>query len=248
MPKAFYSYPDALVFKGIYEILSKIVDEVNIEVKEDAIVIRATDPAQIAYIEVEIPSHAFTQFNVEEPGDYGLVVSTINKVLKSAKRGFRLDTSVEGDEVYFTIIGAIKKTFIFRAIAVPKPELNVESLAFTAKSTFLVEAMKNALKDIELVSDKVIIEQDNSEVLRLKGAGETKYTLSISRSSGAVIDMSGEGKVVSSYNVDYLVNILPLLKVSDTMTLEFIDNGPLKATIDIPTGGRVIFLLAPYVG
>jgi len=248
MPKAFYSYPDALVFRGIYEVLSKIVDEVNIDIKDDGIVIRATDPAQVAYIEVEIPSHAFTQFSVEEAGDYGLVVSTINKALKSAKRGFRLDTKVEGDEVQFIIVGAIKKTFLFRAIAVPKPELNLEALSFTAKSTILVEAMKNALKDIELISDKVIIEQENSEVLRLKGAGETKYALTISRSSGAVIDMSGEGKIVSSYNVDYLVNILPLLKVSDTMTLEFIENGPLKATIDIPTGGRVTFLLAPYVG
>lgn len=247
MPKASFSYPDALVFKGMFEVLSKIVDEANIEITGEEMVMRATDPAQIAYIQIEVPSMAFTQFDVEEPGDFGLIVSTVNKVLKTAKRGYRLDLSVIYDEVKLQIVGALRKTYTFRAISVPKPELNVESLSFQAKATVLVEAVKNALKDIELVSDRVMLEQEGSEALRMRGGGETKYTLTMNRSSGAVIDISGNGKVVSSYNIDYLVNVLPLLKVSDTMTIEFMENGPLKMYIEIPTGGRVTFLLAPYL-
>lgn len=248
MPFANYSYPDALVFREIFEVLSKIVDEVNVEVTHDGIIIRATDPAQIAYIQVELPSIVFSQYKVDEPGDFGLIVSIVNRAIKSVKRGQRLDTFIRGDEIELTVMGAVKKTFIFKSITVPKPELNLESLVFKAKIVVLVETIKNALKDIELVSDKVVMEQENGETFSLRGAGETKYGLTIPRSSGAVIEMEGDSKISSSYNVDYLVNVLPLLRVSDTMTLEFIDNGPLKITIDIPTGGKVTYLLAPYIG
>jgi len=248
MVSAKVSHPDALVFKSIFEVLSKLVDEANIEVNSSEMVIRASDPAQVAYIEIVHPATAFSTYEVEDSGDFGVIVSTVNKIMKAAKRGHRLDINVSGDEVELTIVGPLKKTYRVRAVAVPKPELSVESLTFDAKATVLVEALRNALKDIELVSDKVYVEQEGGEILRLRGGGETKYTLSLSRSSGAVIDMVGGEKSVSSYNVDYLTNLMPLLKVGDTVTLEFINNGPLKATLEMPIGGRVTFLLAPYLG
>lgn len=247
MTNAFYSYPDALVYKGIYEVLSKIVDEINTEVNRNGIIMRAMDPAQIAYIYINVPKSAFVTLNVEEEGEYGLIVSIVNKALKSVKRGYRIDVRVIGDEVEKTIFGGVKKTYVFRSIMVPKPEYSPEELELENRITVLVDPIKEAIRDIELVSDRAILEIEG-EVLKIRGGGETKYTLSLNRSSGAVIDMIGEPRAASSFNVDYLISILPLLKLTDTVTLEFKDQGPLRVTFDIPTGGSVIYLLAPYLG
>lgn len=248
MVRARFSYPDAMTIRVIFETLAKVADETSIEVMGDGLVIRVMDPAQVAYAQVELPSTVFIEFMVEEPGDFGLLLTPVNRVLRSARRGYRLDAIVDGDEVRLAIVGGPRRTFVFRAMAVPKPEVTVEPLPFESKATVLVEPFKNALKDLEMVATKVVIQQNDAEALVIQGAGESKYTLNLSRSSGAVLDMVGEGRISSSFNIDYLVNMLPLLRVADTVTIELMNSGPLKLTVDIPTGGRVVVLLAPYIG
>ena len=240
------AYPDASVFKSLIEMLSKMLDEAALTFSEDGMKIRAMDPANIALVDVYYPKEAFTEYEIEEEGECGINLAVALKLLKRVKRGERLEIKVEDENVELSVIGVVKRSYTIKNLEVAKPEIPEASLTLKSKVTLLVDPLKQALKDLEIVGDQVVLELNNEEkTLIVYSPSETKYAMKITSSSGAVIDIASEEDSKSTYSVDYLLNVISLAKVADTVTLEFSSKMPLRMRFALIGEGRVEYLLAP---
>jgi proliferating cell nuclear antigen len=239
------SYPDANVFRSIFDVLGKIIDEAKLNFTEEGMRVRAMDPANVALIDIKFPRESFTEYEIEGEATVGLNLSIVLKLLKRAKRGDRLDIEADGERVKISIIGVIKREFELRNLEVITPEIPEASLELDIKLSLLVDPLRQALKDLELVGETVTLTYDGEEKVILSGKSETRYTMELTKESGALIDLEAKNKGEATYSVDYLLNVLSLVKVADTVRLEFSNQMPLRLEFDLPAGGSVTYLLAP---
>ncbi len=239
------SYPDANVFRNLFEVLGKMIDEVKISFSGEGLRIRAMDPANVALIDVRFPREAFTEFEVEDPGEAGINLSLALKLLKRAKRGDKLDLHVDDENVRMVITGVVKREFVLRNIEVISPEIPEATLSLETKIVLLVDPLRQALKDLELVGETATFLYDGEEKLVITARSQTTYKMELTKESGAVIDIESGGRSEASYSVDYLLNVLSLVKVADTVRLEFSTQMPMRMEFTLPGGGTVEYLLAP---
>ncbi len=240
------AYPDVNVFKNLFDVLSKTVDEVCLVFTAEGMRVKAMDPANVALLDVLFPRDAFVEYEVEGEARIGLNLNVIMKLLKRGKRGDRIDIKADDESVEITITGVVKRTYKLRNLEVATPEIPEAQLIFDTAVTILVDPLKEALRDIEIVGTQAIFEyKEDEEALIISSPGETKYTMKLSRASGAVIDIESSKPSKSVYSVDYLLNTLSLVKVADTVKIEFSTQMPLRLRFDLPAGGTAVYLLAP---
>lgn len=245
MPKVKISFPDASVFKGMFDTISKLIDEVKIVFEPDFMQIRAMDTASVAMVDVRFPKEAFTEYQVEEATSVGVNLSTLVKALKKAKRGDKFELETDDEQVVIRLIGTAKKEFRFRNMEVPVSEIPEAKLEFDVKLTLLTEPLKQALKDAQLISESVTLYFDGEERLVISATGETKYEMTLTKASGSVVEAEAKKEAKSTYNIEYLINILSLTKLTDSVKVEFSSNMPIKIGFDLTGGGTLVYLLAP---
>ena len=240
------AYSDASVFKSLIEMLSKMLDEIVLTFREDGIRIRAMDPANIALVDVYYPKEAFTEYELEEESECGVNLAVVSRLLKRVKRGERLEIKVEDESVELSVTGIVKRSYVVKNFEVVKPEIPEAILTFKSKVTLLADPLKQALKDLEIIGDQVVLELNSKEkMLLVYSPSETRYVMKITSSSGAVIDIISEEDSKSTYSVDYMLNVISLTNVADTVTLEFSSEMPLRLQFTLIGEGRVEYLLAP---
>jgi len=78
---------DASLLKTIAHTLSTIVDECRLEFHMDKLVIKATDPAHVAMITLELDSKLFHEYAImdNQPGDVGIDIDKLKNVVREAE-------------------------------------------------------------------------------------------------------------------------------------------------------------------
>jgi len=244
--KARISYPDARSFQNLLDALAKIVDEVSMKITRDGVRIVALDPAHVALIDVNLPPDTFLEYDVpDEEVRAGVNLSTVLKIVKRGKKGDKLEIVVEEDKVRWSIEGATIKRYTLLNLDVPEPEVPEASLEFNARISMIVDPLRNALRDAEVVGDTVEFEAPDDTVFIIRGVGAARTETKIPSDSPAVVEYEVKEASKSQYSIDYLKNILSLTKVADTVVLEFSSDMPLRLQFKLPAGGEVTYLLAP---
>ncbi len=244
MAKAHVAYPDAKSFSTMIESLAKIVDEIAINVNSERLAIRAIDPAQVALIEVHLPSEAFLEFEVEEEVTGGVNIANALKLIKRSKKGDKLEIDIDEEYVIFKIMGATLKRFKFRNLAVSPPEIPELGLEFNVHAVILSDVLKHALKDAETVGDTAEFDA-REDMLIIRGKGASTTETKIAGGTSALIELEIKEPSKSAYSIEYLKHILALTKIADAVTVEFSSTMPLKLEFPLPAGGKVMYLLAP---
>lgn len=246
--KARVVYGDVSAFKNMMEALSKIVDEALIKFTSEGIQLRALDPAHVSLISINIPSSAFEEYNVEEEARFGFITSNIMKLMKRAKKGDVLVIEVQEDNVSLELRGAVIKRYTVANLDIAEVEIPEATLEFNVHATMIVDPLKNAIKDAEVVGDTLEVEAKSEDELILRGkGGESVTETRVSSTSGALISMTVKEPSKSMYAIEHLKAILSLTKVADTVELQFSTNMPLRLSFNLPGEGKVDYLLAPKV-
>lgn len=246
--RVYVAYPEALVFKTLFEVLSKIIDEVRLEFDEEGMRIRATDPGNTSMVDVRYPRDSFDEYEVENHGSVGLNLAMLMKLLKRAKRGNRFEIKADEETVELRLVSGYTRRYVLRNLEVMLPTLPEGQLSFSTHLTMLVDPLARVLKDIQVVGEVVVFEYNVGEEKFLAYSTEgQKYRMELTRQSEALIDMGGEEDAKAAYGVDNLVRTLQLTRVSETVRIEFSSDAPLKMEFDLPQGGRFTYLLAPHI-
>jgi len=143
--------------------------------------------------------------------------------------------------------GIATRKFELPLIEVEELELDLPDLPFTAKAVILGEVLKEAVKDVSLVSDSIkFIAKENEFVM--KAEGETQEVeISLTLEEEGLLDIEIQKNTKSAYGVEYLSDIAKEIDRTKEVILRFGNDMPLQIDYPIRDEGKVTFLLAPRV-
>ncbi len=237
-----FEYPSAKTFVTLLEAIGEVADEVLARFTAEGMRVRALDPARLSLIELEIPSTAFTIYEIKQRDfSVGVNISPLLKMLPKPRRSDVMRFSA--DEMFYkiTIEGTVPESFKFRSIEVPVEEIPELSLEFKVRAVVLSKAFKEALATLE-GSGVIEIEVPSADHVILKGGGST---VKLSRVAGSVLDIEFEESVKSAYEESYLGKVSPLLGLTDNLELSLSTSSPLSMVFRLPGDVLVRYILAP---
>ncbi len=237
-------YPEAKYMKTIIDVLGKLVDEVAFKITPEGVFVKAIDAARVALIDIFLPPTAFLEYEVPKEIIAGLSMANLSKLLKKVKRGDKFVMDVDEENVRIIIESMMKRTYRFRNLDVPIPEIPEAQLEFNVEAQLLVDVIRHAIKDAEAVGDLLEIEAPNEETLFLRGRGASITETKLVKGSAALIDLIVKEPSKSLYNLEYLKYIVNLTKIAELAILKFSSDMPLELEFSLGEG-RVKYLLAP---
>lgn len=241
-----FVYPEAKYFKEIIDSLSKIIDEVALQLKPQGLEIKALDPARVALININIPNTVFLEYDVPEETVIGISTAFLSKVLKKVKKGDRFVLESAEDFVKVTIESIGKRFYKFRNLEVPLPEIPEASFEFNVNAQLIVDPFKQAIKDAETVGNILEIEAPDDQTLYLRGRGVTIAETKLAVGMPALISLEVKEPSKSSYQIDYLKYIIGLTKIAEVIVLKFSNKSPLELEFSFGES-RLKYLMAPLV-
>ncbi len=241
-------YSEAKVFQSLVEAVGKIVDEVALVADEEKVTMKAIDPAQVVLMQITIPKTAFLEYEVEGEEKLGFEIANLVKFLKRAKKGYQLELGdeEEGAKLKIVLKGSLIKKYVIPNLEVAEMELpDISQLEYSVEALLLANVVKEAIRDIETVSDVVVVEAPDENTLLFRGLGSTETVTRITTASSAVISLTIKEPAKAAYDLAYLKHIVSLTKVSDNVTIRFANDAPLYLRFDILAGGYAEYVLAP---
>ena len=240
-------FRDATTWKYAILAISKIIEEASFKISEEGIKLRAMDPSGVALVDFYIPSEAFSEYDVKYETILTTSIGDLARILRRARRGDELVLEIEADKLGIVFEGKGKRTFILPSLESTYQELPEISFEETFKCRMLPRVFKDTIRELEPISDAVeLYAPGSSDVLYVKAQGEiAEAEITLSQSSGAIIEYESTGEARSKYTIGYLIDITIALPVSDVLDLGFGVETPLRMTYELPLGGKLQFYVAP---
>ncbi len=195
--------------------------------------IRAIDPSQVVFVELNAPKSVFSEYEVSAPDvPVPVNLSELVKVLSRIGSEYRATFSVEDVNMRIsasTAAGKVVREFILPLVDVSEqipPVTGVQGV----RVRVLGRILRDAIKDVGLFASSVLF-QVSGDTLMLEGKG----------SSGSSKVLLGEGQSVriegseaaSRYSLPYLSNIARFLPPEGEVELVFSTDSPLRVVFNI---------------
>ncbi len=246
--KAMFRY-EAKVFKEMVDGVARILDEGVIVVSREGLRLRGMDPARVAYIEIDIPSSSFLEFDVVEDVesvDLGVSMETLVNVVKKSKKGDQLEVRIRDDKALFIVEGVVVKRYMLPNLEVAAELPGEVKLEHGVEASVIVDVVKKALKDAELVGNIVEFE-GSQDYLAIRGLGEARSRMEarLTPETPALLSLEVREPATSRYDIDYIKKVLNLTKIAESVYIGFSSDSPLEMVFNSPDGSRVRYVLAP---
>jgi proliferating cell nuclear antigen len=245
---------DSKVMKGIIEALSAIIDETYFVANEDGLTLTAMDESHICLMHLIMPKGIFDAFEADGESKMGINLEDLVKISKRAGQSDSIELKHPADSEKFQVVikGVGTRTFSLRLVDIdeekvpPTSELDVP---FTAKATFGVGILDQAIKDAEIYQDYLEIKM-TSEMFNCKAEGEVgdvDYQLDKENLESLEVTENARGV----FSLAFLKNIMKISSIADKLTLSLSDNAPAKLQFQIAesddTKAVCTYFLAPRV-
>ncbi len=229
-------YPEAYILKTIFSVLSKIVDDVLIEVSEEALVLRRIDNARAAYVQVDFPVSEFNIWQFEANYTVGASTSMLMKVFKNAKRYDYVELMIDNDELSIALYNPQYRTDARRFVI----------KLFNADETFQIKELSNDVRvdfapprlyiDIIKGANSIGAEKlkiiANAEARTIRFLAQTEegekyeYLLDLEKSWYVTLyEIRNDAE--SEYSLEYLNKVTNIAKIAKAATIEFSKKMPL---------------------
>jgi proliferating cell nuclear antigen len=230
------------LFSDIIGIISELVNEVKIKVTKEGLSITAIDPANVAMVLFKLPSHAFSQLEVEEE-NLGVSLESFKAVLRRCSFGSSLLMKTEENFLKIEIDDKVKREFTLALIDLDRKDKPIPSLEFSSRVEISSTELLEAIEDCSIVADSCSFESETD-----KFSIYAKGTLNSARlsynSDEARIESPSKQK--GKYSLEYLQKMIKATKVTDKTIINFSNDYPLK--LDFKTANMELsFILAPRV-
>lgn len=246
---AHFTYPDANLFKKLFESMCVLVSEITWKVTKEGISMRQMDPSRVAMIDLTIEKENCTEFNVTTPGLVTFDAETIKKQVfakpfqKSTSIGIKIDGVI--GRITFTLKDSATRERTFVTLEADEQDINVPApkISYTAKCKVVSKQIANDIKELEKMSDHMTITA-TAETLKLQvngdsGNGENKYQ----RGDETLLDIEVKKESTAKFSFSYLKDLIqPAL--CDIAVIEFATDMPIKIT-NLTKFGELKFWIAP---
>ncbi|KAL8270597.1 hypothetical protein Esti_005496 [Eimeria stiedai] len=261
---------NAVVLKRVFEAMTCLVSEVNLDCDESGLKLQAMDQSHVALVSLKLEDVGFLHYRCDRPRSLGLNMASVVKVFKlcSSQDTVSVQNEDEGDMITFVFENnAEEKTSTFslrlmgieqESLGVPDEEESDVVITFSAKE---FASIVNTLKEF---SDSVKIEVDKNGVKFITngdiGGGEVVLKPREGNSDDDLdvgVDVQVNHPVSQTYAVKYLVFFSKAASLSNSCTLSMTAHRPIAVKFDIldpiqgesrsaaPKLGHFKFYLAP---
>ena len=226
-------------------IISDLVNEARFKINKNAIELVAMDPANVAMVIFKLLSSTFTEYDVDKEQEIAINLANLKQVMRRANQNDMLSLEIEDNKLKITLKGKSTRTFSLPIIELEEKDQKVPELKFTATITMPCTVLNEAIEDADIVADSVsFIAEPNKFTLHAQGdLSQAKIDIT---DSGDV-KITAEPGARAKYSLEYLKKMINGSKLTDTVTIQFSKDYPLK--LDYKTIDKVLlsFILAPRV-
>jgi len=244
------TYPNGATFKKMMQGALKPLSEVPIQVTNELFLIRALSPDKNILVEITIPNAAFESFEVSSETS---VTASRDQLLKSIRRALRRDTvtlEYKEGERSLKLILTNTQTGTERSYDIEISEAGTEpvqslQLDLPVRFQIATDDLRKIVRDAKLVGDEleIVYKEGSIEVLSRSEGKEFRETLSLDKPLYSL--ESSESMVSSKYDVDLLKSISTSFNVADIALVEFGPSLPMKITLSVDDGSKLVFWIAP---
>lgn len=233
---------DAKYMADCASAVASLIEEANIEFTKEGLKILAMDSSSIALVDFNMPSKAFSKYDVENE-NLGVNFENLDKILSRARDGESMTLKKDkGDK--FTIIfsqGKSSRRYKISSIELSKTRT-------TKKITPKIEA--------ELKIKKSDFETDLKDAMMLSGflnLSISKNGLNI-RAKGDIGELDNlcnpeiisENEVKGTFNLEYLSAMVKGCDKDSYINITLANNEPISLSYNIGDA-KLMFVLAPYM-
>ncbi len=231
--------------KESISIISELVNEASFKITKDAIELIAMDPANVAMVIFKLLSSCFTEYNVQNEVDIAVNLSNIKQILRRAKPNDMITLELDNDKLKLTLKSNTTRTFYVPIIELEEREQKVPDLNFDAVVTTTSSVFNEAVEDVDVVAESVIIEAEPDKLNLVAEGDLSKVNIEIEGNNETKIE--AKDKVKAKYSIEYLKKMITGSKLSNNVSIRFSKDYPLQ--LDYKAVDKVLmsFILAPRV-
>lgn len=229
-------------FKNLLIGVSKIVNEIQLEFRNEGLFFQALDESHINFIQSEVLVNFFSEYSLDEPFNIIIDTSNLSKILKRLNSKDRLRLVADVNELKIMMISDGTRVFTIKTISkeYTKPEMPV--IEYTINDIEIpLQLLSDSVKD-SLIVDKRITFQINEEYFKFRSRGMFNTVAGEYLHGEHVND-----NVESSFSIDNIEKLISL-NVGDYVSLSMSNDSPLCANIkNVPEDLSLTMLIAPRI-
>ncbi len=236
---------DPKYLKESVSIISDLVTEGTFKVTPDNIELVAMDPANVAMVVFRLMGSTFTEYDVKKPELLGVNLNNLKQVLKRAKPNDQVSLEVEENKLKITLKGSSVRTFHLPLIDVEEREQKIPDLKFGATIHTNSSVLNEAIEDADIVGESVTFMAEAKRFVVSASGDLNKANIDIDADENTKITASD--KMKSKYSIEYLKKMIQGSKLSESVTIEFSKDYPLRLEYKEKDKVQLMFILAPRV-
>ncbi|KAF5037393.1 hypothetical protein DSECCO2_565030 [anaerobic digester metagenome] len=233
---------DSNILKTSFNAIASIVDEVQIRADDEGLRIDALSSDHITFVHLELKVSLFDQYKCDEPIHINVDTEEFMKILKRVDSDDVVELGVDENNLIISFIGEADRIFKIRLIDISYEAPSPPNLTYPNKFELPFDLLKNSMKDINLVSDKVMftVNEDRFTAQAEGDFGEAEIRY-----------LHGETIVEDVQSVFSLSKISATLKAdkfSESALIRLGNDMPLSLTLsDVPNEAILNFIVAPRI-
>ncbi len=238
------------VWKNCIGAISNLIEEVDLEFKEDGVEMRAMDPSHVALVDFRLPKEVFEEYDVEESRKLGIDLEEMDKVMSRASKNdeFILKFDEEGGRLKLRFEGDSTRRFSLPLLDLKEEELPQPDLDFTASVKVSAGAVSDGLKDSELVGDNIRVNISGDTFLMGTESDTGSAEMELSKGDESLKEIDVDETSEAMYNIEYLQDMIKAASSKDVIEINHGTELPIQIIFPIANEkGRLEFLLAPRI-
>lgn len=237
-------------WRDLVTAISTVVDEGTFSVTLDGISLRAMDPSHVAMVDFSLSKQVFDEYECDKPIKIGVSLAQMLKFLRGIGADETLELHFDESVGKFTVrvLGKYMRTFSMPTLESIAEEAPSPRFTFNAKVKIFSSDLKQVLSDATTVSSYARLEA-TAEKFAVKASGDVASVVAeFAKGSDALQELTVQQDSFATFNLAYLSDIVRNASaVSETVTVEFSTDMPLKLDFEMPPNSFLRFYLAPRI-
>jgi proliferating cell nuclear antigen len=239
---------DPTYLKDSIAVISDLVNEARFRISRNGVEMVAMDPANVAMVVYKLLSSAFTEYDVPKEQELAINLANLKQVLRRAKADDILTLQVvEDNKLQITLKGATTRTFSLPIIDIEEKEQRVPNLSFPVNVQTASHVLNEAIEDVDIVAESVTLSAEPNK-FQISAEGDlSKAHIDVAHGNETKVSTESQVKVKAKYSIEYLKKMIQAGKLSDTVSISFNQDYPLRLEYKIVDKLLLSFILAPRV-
>ena len=205
------------------------------------------DPANVAMVIFKLFSSSFTQYEVKSTEEIAINLNNLKQILRRANSNDILTLETEDNRLKVQFKGTTTRSFSVPTLELEDKEQRVPELQFPLTIETTSQILGSSIEDVSVVAESVTFLGEKNMLL-VKAEGDlSKALIEIKPDESTIIKTTSADKFKAKYSLEYLKKMIAGSKLSDTVSLHFNTDYPLKIEYKLTDVLLLSFILAPRV-